>query len=230
MIPCRNTCVVDEGIALLTTAYRNQPNIRALLSAFLVQMQEIENVQHDVLQSRLIGTAFAKITVENPTCCEDEVSVTGAEEATVVLDGSGAQLDTLAKLVGADIRDGRSDAEFLIEIKARILANRSDGLARDLIKIAKLVVGAEATVYYSEPAPATVSISVVEVEGARTLIKILGDAKGGGVRLVLTYTSAPDENTFRYSSAHGASAGDGHGFTSTYGGSLVSTYSGALES
>lgn len=229
MIPCRHTDHVATGLARLTEAYKSQRVIRGILGAYLAQVQAFELAAWDVITSRLLGEAFTYTPVSDTGVCGSEVDMSGAEETVVTLDASAAQLDLLGALVREE-RGGRLDPEYLLAIKARVVANRSAGRAEDILRILALSIPTGTPWTYSELMPATWLAQVYGFSGAGSLARILGDARSGATRGVLEYspnTLLP--NHFLFASAHGASAGDTHGYDSTYGGSLVSNYVGALE-
>lgn len=99
----------------------------------------------------------------------------------------GISLDRVGKIVGRG-RGALNDADYLRAIRGQILANRSSGQADILIKIFDLVTPEEASVEVDEGDVATI---VLEAHGEIPLAptwEILRTAKGGGVRLDLTYS------------------------------------------
>jgi hypothetical protein len=222
-IPDRADDIVAVDTARLTNAYVDQANVSGLLSVFLARQQELETQLWAVITSRLLGVSRAY--EPDPSDPDNEELATLVE---VVLDSADAHLDTVGALVG-ESRLGRSDEEYLVAIRIRILVNKSRGLATNLLQIAaqSLPLGQNAT--YTEPSTATFQVTALNFDGAPTLARMLGQAKMGGVRGVLVYSQIPQEQTFIWASDAGASTGDVSGFTSVYGGTLDSRYAGVLE-
>lgn len=215
MIPDREDGLVADGLSLLTSAYRGKVNIEAILSVFLARQQALEVVQWDVLNKRLIGVSY--VTIDG-------------EYTTVILDAEGVNLEPLGSIVG-EARGTLTDAEFLIAIKARIRANRSKGLAENILQLARNAVPVGVAVTYSEspPSDAAWEVQAYGFSTGSALSRLLGIARQAGVRGTLTYSGLPLTSLFRFSSSYGVSAGDTRGPASSYGGTTTSLFSGALE-
>lgn len=101
----------------------------------------------------------------------------------------GTQLDVIGRIVGQP-RNGMVNDDYRRYIRARIVANRSNGTIEDLILISRLILNddsASVVVEYSGPASVIVRIEDVAVDDeiAEVLIGFLRKAKAAGVRLVL---------------------------------------------
>lgn len=217
MIPCQNLNVAED-LERLTSAYKDKPVIRGLLAIALARHQALEDVAWQVLITRLFGRTPPVPVVDDPGCCECPVDTEGAEEAEVVLDGANAQLDTIGKIVG-EPRYGRDDAAYLVALRARILVNKSKGLAKNLVEIAARSVPAGIVPTYEEFYPAAFQVTAINVPGFRWLGDALGDARHGGVYGVLRASSweAATPGNFRCGSTHAAGHGRGPGSTHNVG-------------
>jgi hypothetical protein len=99
----------------------------------------------------------------------------------------GHQLELLGASVG-ESRQGRLDDDYRAAISVRVMVNRSNGHAEEMIEIASTMVPA-ASVSYAEVYPATmlIGMSTLSAVTLRTVFNMLLQAKAGGVRLLLTY-------------------------------------------
>jgi hypothetical protein len=116
MFPTPDTTMVAGGLARLTSRYRDQPNARALLSVYLSACQELSDALWDVIQMRWLVFAAGG---------------TAGEQGSKVSD----QLDTIGALVGQP-RTGLTNGLYGMIIYLRIQANRSQGRAEDIIRLA----------------------------------------------------------------------------------------------
>ena len=113
----------------------------------------------------------------------------------------GIHLDKIGAIVGQR-REGLTDAIYRRYIRARIIANRSDGLVEDLIAVVRAVIAdANAVIVLEQLYPAAVYVRVFEfsmsAEIAAALIKFLLDAVAAGVRILLEFvTGGNDSETF----------------------------------
>ena len=110
----------------------------------------------------------------------------------------GLQLDKIGEIVGQE-RGGLSDSVYRKYIRARIAANRSDGIVDDLIFVTRAVLNDDAAVIQIEPQyPAAVVVRVfslsVTAETAVALIKFLKAAVAAGVRILLEFVSGGDDS------------------------------------
>lgn len=110
----------------------------------------------------------------------------------------GAQLDQIGVIVGQP-RLGLDDEDYRPLIRARVLANRSEGTVGDLYAVARAAMGVEtgsgevdpyypASVYFWVGAPLDF--------GDAILFDLLRDSVMGGVRLIVIFLVAPLASSF----------------------------------
>lgn len=109
----------------------------------------------------------------------------------------GWALDVLGRIVG-EPRQGASDADYRLRVRARIRVNRSDGTIEDVIDVVRLLIG-------SVLLPSTV-IKLTEYYPAAFVLRITG--------LTITPTQAQIYNSF-INQARGAGIGSGFGWQQT---------------
>lgn len=112
----------------------------------------------------------------------------------------GAQLDQIGKIVG-QTRDGLVDDDYRRFIRARIAADRSDGVIEDLITVSRLVLNdAGALIVIDNEGDAGVAVRILQITVddavANVLLEFLDVAKSGGVHLILETQPALDADTF----------------------------------
>lgn len=102
---------------------------------------------------------------------------------------AGVQLDMIGAVVG-QLRQGLDDTTYRRYIRARIAANRSNGVSEDLIRVALLVL-ADASPYVQLD-PQVIATEVVRILNdplsdtvANALLLFLQDAVAAGVRIIL---------------------------------------------
>lgn len=128
-----------------------------------------------------------------------------------VLNPTGQMLDNVAAIVG-ETRNGRSDTEFLAAYKLRILVNRSNGLADDIIKVARALVP---TATYDEGDLAAWQVTAYNPSSPKTLMLELGRAKSGASRGVLRFTQWPSSTTTKWRWSQGATTATPTNWNST---------------
>ena len=108
---------------------------------------------------------------------------------------------------GADVREGRggrSDADYLRGINLRIAANRSRGVAEDVIRVARAQLDdAGKTVTLSTTGPATAALVIGGASGmtdaeADLLTEYARLTPAAGVRLRVETCASPDSDAFRF--------------------------------
>jgi hypothetical protein len=179
---------VGEGLDLLITQYKDKPNLAGMLTAYLNQVQELEDVFFDIL------AIFTDI--------DSQV---------------GEQLDLIGRIVGQD-REGRTDDVYLLWIKARIKVNKSSGIVDELLEILALVAPnntREYTPYY--PASFTIRLVGALLEDAEQIAKLLGEAVGAGINGQLIYSLAADSDTFQFASGDTIETSTTQGFANDAG-------------
>lgn len=104
---------------------------------------------------------------------------------TSIDSAAGMQLDGVGTIVGEE-RNGLSDADYRLRIKARVLANKSSGTIEDLLGICD-VLGLTATTVL-EPFPANVELeSTIAITNGFEVGRFLQSARAAGVGLSLTW-------------------------------------------
>jgi len=143
----------------------------------------------------------------------------------------GAQLDILGEVIGQG-RLGLDDDDYRALLKARVLANRSDGQAETLIGIMVLVYGVGADITLTEPDPASVRIVVLteSVFDPEILFGVLMDAKSAGVRLVYVYIEQDADETFQFASGAVSEFDADEGFGDSGDPDVGGGFAGALSS
>jgi len=130
---------------------------------------------------------------------------------------AGVQLDRLGRIVGQP-RQGRGDESYRIWIAARVMVNRSSGLAEQVIAIVeKLVEGKDLELREEPPAAFTIDVQepITELDGVE-IAKILQRARAAGVRGLLEWFSEPIDEVFAFSD-DGTEVFDDLGRGLTYG-------------
>ena len=151
---------VERGLARLLGQFQRSDRLRAVLTSYLTQVQNLEDALWEVITERYLANA------------------------------AGAQLDVLARLVRARGRGALLDDDFRTAIRCQIRINRSVGRPSDICDVASLSLGADATITYRERYPASVEVScsdAAEVD-PRIVRDNLRSARGGGVRLSYYWT------------------------------------------
>ena len=162
-----------EGLARLCEQYKSNADVQALLNANAVSVQAVEDALWQLQTMRL-----------------------------PLADATGAQLDGLGDIIG-QLRQGRSDADYILWLKARLLANASVGEPERLIEIAFLITGAVLHLVQEPPAAC-----VLWIDGALDpdvdpllLSQILGVAVAGGVNLQMVYALVANADAFTFADA-----------------------------
>ena len=112
----------------------------------------------------------------------------------------GVQLDTLGKLVGQE-RGERSDAEYRLWILARILVNKGNGRAEELIHILD-TLGAESIIVTE--GTSEIMIDVTNMDDGDQVQELMSEAKAGGVRLIWVWNEELEAAAFQTSATLGA--------------------------
>jgi hypothetical protein len=146
-----------QAINHLIDAFKYGPRNQAILSGIGAQLQELEDAYW------ALYNAFDGDTA------------------------TGDQLDLLGVLVG-EKRQGRSDDDYRAAVKVRIKVNCSDGSIPTLLTISMMMVPT-AGIVVQEPATATLQFdfTTTGTTTLRTLYQMLHRAKGGGVKIIVSY-------------------------------------------
>ena len=216
--PRYNPQIVGQGLAWLTGAFQNQPNVRAWLAACLGEVQALEDMYWGmnpgvgglgVLVSRFLATA-----------------------PLYTLPETNAFLDVVGELVGQP-RTGLADAQYLTTLYLRIATNHSEGKTTDWSNFASILLRAGATgpVQYYDASTASQGASFYWFVGAQQgvpapslVANILDAAVPNGVRGVFGYSTWPDGNDFEWAD-YNAQATSGQG---TYGDAVGGLVGGLL--
>lgn len=110
----------------------------------------------------------------------------------------GAQLDGLGRILGK-ARDGRTDADYRVQLRGAILANSSSGTADQILTYFRAAVPGLAAYRLSEFYPMSL---LVELQGELTedpasVLARLREVKMGGVAAMLQYELSPDAEVMR---------------------------------
>lgn len=108
---------VQQALGRLLQQYKNSENLKGLLTAFVQEIQNIENMNFDLLTNR---------TLDNAT---------------------GTTLDNIGSIVGVARQVGESDANYRTRIREGIFKNRAQGTAEILIEVVQLFTEATVIVY-----------------------------------------------------------------------------------
>lgn len=121
---------IAAALRRLALQFRDKPVMRAVISLFVAQIQDLENVGFEVLTERRLDTAV------------------------------GEQLDVLGRIVGEPRNDAADDDVYRLRIRARVRANISTGSVADLYSVfALLLPESDVTITPYYPAAFTVEIS-----------------------------------------------------------------------
>lgn len=167
----QSTDHVARGLSRLLQQYQSSTYLRGILTSYLNRIQELEDACWEVILYRLLPNA------------------------------EGAQLDSLGKIVGRG-RGALADINYLRAIQAEIRINRSSGTPEDMIAVGTLSLPVGDVFTYAEAYPAVILISLITPETTTAislLFQSLVRAKPGGVKLMLSYLTAPAGDTFTFS-------------------------------
>lgn len=156
---------------------------------------------------------------------ELETAIFEVIDGRLLTNAVGVQLATLGRLVG-EPRYGRTDDEYRIAIRGRILVNRSVGRFSDLLKILELMRPGETYSWFEDTAEVEFESESTEHDFDREALAFLQLARAAGVRLQMTapYDDEDEFSTAADWTATGLVADATHGFgdstTATTGGKL----------
>lgn len=124
---------------------------------------------------------------------------------------SGLQLDLIGRVVGQP-RNGVSDADYRLYLRARIATNRSTGTPEDLYRVFRALFGASIGLVVTT-SNIGVKAFALRVKGVITHaqaaigLSFLRDAKESGARALLEWQESVDANLFRFDSGPGFDVG-----------------------
>ena len=211
-VPVQNDKIVPQGLARLTAAYITQPNVRALLAAYLSPLQELENAFWGILEARVLATA--------PTY-SNLASIPGTDNIV---------FDTIGALVG-QARQGRGDVAYQTLIYLEIAVNRSTGRTTDWSRFAQILAPWASSIVFLNGDNAGFDFGAWDLTlPPVTVASSLSRAVPSGVGAVFEYTAWPDGNDFEWSDAGDGSQGQGASGQGTWGDTSGSTVGGLLVS
>lgn len=160
---------IEAGLARLVEQLKGKPKLTALLSIFLGQVQNIEDALWQLYTLRWLDTA------------------------------TGAQLDTLGRIVGEPRGNSVDDTEYRKRVRARVRTNLSSGTVNDLIAIFVGCFGLQVEIE-TQP-PAGLSLRITEITTAADVaiyLPFLLEAKAAGVSVVLEWIESEPYETFTF--------------------------------
>lgn len=167
------------AVERLLEQFHDLPRMEAITRDTVAMLQSVEDLSWELLRKRYLYP----IDGEGPAV--------------------GAQLDALGEILG-EPRAGRSDAQYLLFLKVRILINVSDGKAEDLGAILALLAGDGYRVL--DVPPAHIEVWIYSTAYPVDAWRAIREAKAAGVGLSLIYTVSPTSQgeAFKWSSSHSA--------------------------
>lgn len=168
------TTHVQDALNRLMQQYKNKENIAKFYTAFIEQVQKLENATFVLDAGRQLfdGTVTPAI---------------------------GAQLDVIGEIVGIQ-RNGLQDDEYILFIFGKIAENFSDTTVPTIVNIISYVFQAQ-QVKIQEIYPAGIAIQVlgtpIEPRLYPIAVNLIQTALGAGINLVFTGAS-PTVNVFRF--------------------------------
>lgn len=174
---------VDALAEALLLDQDRKPRIKAFLRVRSERTQHFEDVLWDIYIHRFLDSA------------------------------TGYDLDRFGAIVG-EPRLGRSDTRYRLWIKARGRANRSAGRVNDLLEVLRLVLGPDAVIMYEEipDRDAEVRMTIIAATSEMDQVaRILRSIIGAGIRLDVTGSPFPPEQTFSFAADAAGNPGPGLG-------------------
>jgi hypothetical protein len=184
-VPTQYTNHVTDGLAHFTDGFKDPlkvPILQGLTSVYLRQIQYLENVVWQIVLGRMLANT--------PT---------------------GDMLTQLGKLVGQP-RGSYNDANLLVAVELRIMANRSNGTAPDILAMA---VALSPLWAYWEVHPMGFAVGLWNIASPDLAQDVLTEAKPGGYYGLVVYTTWSDGNDFGFTSHYDSTQGEA-GFGSIY--------------
>jgi hypothetical protein len=148
--------LVAEGLARLLTQYQSSTALRQLLSAFILQVQTIED------------------------------ALTGMNTLRYLSDASGQQLDNIGEIVGIARAAGQSDASYLTAILGQININTSQGQPEQIIRAFILFTGVTQVRFFEFPPASYLVESTYDpsdLAAIQSIFGILNDVSPAGVKI-----------------------------------------------
>lgn len=178
----QNTEHVVEALDRLLEQFKHRPNLEALISALIAQVQDIENSAFDLYLQRWVDSAV------------------------------GVNLDNLGELVGQPREgrlDGEYRRWIKARILVNRTNGHGDDLIRIAELVIGTLENFELTEYY--PAAYNIVVYNYP-DDPQTLFDIFFAAKPAGVGFVLEVSENPPEALFRFSASSAIESDPGYGF------------------
>ena len=164
---------VASALARMPQKHKGKEKLEALIAALVTPMQDIETALFDLYVGRLLDTA------------------------------EGIQLDVIGKIVG-QARAGESDTDYRRILRARIAVLRSKGRIEDVIRVARLILNDSDVAI--RPVQSQVRTLLVYLEDKvmtdsttlEQLAEFLGNTVSAGIKLLLYYQEALDDDAFSF--------------------------------
>jgi hypothetical protein len=166
---------VETGRALLTDAFKDKAVVEGILKSHLNQAHELEQEIWRLIWGWVLEW-------------------TDPDDPTNTWNAEGQQLDDLGAIVG-QLREGRTDADYIVAIRIRAAVNRSQGRSADMVKIANLM---SSLATYVEYFPLAWEVSLYNVANGGDLIRLLTKAKPAGSYGVLLTSNWAEANVFKF--------------------------------
>jgi hypothetical protein len=203
MFPTQNSSVVSKGLAYFTSAFTQDlaPNLRALASVYLTEVQAIENAVFAVIEGRWLANAV------------------------------GVDLDVIGGLVGQPrdtLDDGTYKAAIRLRIKANASGGTTgDVSALGQLIAAKLTSDLSGVSIYQESGVAAWSVTISNMLYPLVAAPLLSVAGAIGTRGSLIYSTWAPGDDFSCTSVYDGGVSGEAGFSSVYststGGLLLTT-------
>lgn len=162
----------EQMLARLMFAFRNRPNITALLTVIARRYQGIEDALFQLVSERGIDS------------------------------GEGAQLDVIGRIIGQPREDSADDAAYRLRLRARMRANQSSGTVPDILDVFATLLEGYDDLLLQQYFPATILLTIEDVPIAEATAVLyasfLEAAKLGGVRAFLVTSEVAAEDTFTF--------------------------------
>lgn len=193
--------------ARLLSFLQGKPNLSALLACYAAEVQAAEDAIWQLLTQRY--------TLSNP--------VSGQSVA------QGLQLDGIGDIV-VQSRNGLADADYILQLLAKIALNSASGRINDLLSLVQLLNSGAASVRLIQAYPASFLIYVGSpILNGSTQGAIVRSATAAGVASEIVAPTAAATRTFTVTSSVAPSGtasliGFGDSRDATVGGFFASTY------
>lgn len=179
---------VQQALQRLLQQYKGRPLIAGFYTAFVQQIQDLENSGNLIEPGLQIWDGTTTPSV-------------------------GAQLDLIGRIVGIS-RNGLDDAQYILVIFGKIAENFSDDTIQSVLAVVGYLFQAQ-EILVQEIFPAGLYIQVLEPAIPSNffplVVNLIQNAMGGGIKLVIG--SSPTVNTFRFSGP-GVTSANGFGTVS----------------